>query len=562
MGFRIVVRLYHIQMWYILCLWLWSLLQALSEAVTSTLTHSLNLLLLIHQETVQVLLDHRVNGAIIMLLHVLLGARCKHITQPVMDSLKIVDLKLLLLFDLLIFKNFLPLLDNSLPHLHDFFHVLILEVNDLLECPLVHGDHAPIIILILPWLACYILGQLMIRSLPKTRGIHNLLLNWLIGMLLIALVHLIIVWLCYWLRTRMSPLIDSIESLLDILLLPVSLVSILIRILFLLFYRFRHLLLPIWFLLHSRCNTLLLNRSILCSHVLTAWLELISPDVPLAFLLDHPTFFNQLLFLFVFKLLLLHLHLPLNDLILKKLLPFFLLFEPFPVIHLPHELLLILLLTRFPLDVLLCRCGVAQVSFLTDIGRGLWLLSLVIVLRLLLCLGPFGIISCRGNMLIKELLVIFKLNLVLKVPPIVLLLLFMKGVSILSWLLDLNWSDILIHWLLLWGILLHAEVALLLNGYLGLIVVKYFSIKRWLNFGLSLLVWLQASISSSSIWLRWDWFLQLSSRHLLLQFNGIHPLLLVVRLLTIIFTHLVFEKVSFWGTLLYFHLVLRLSFID
>ena len=426
MRFRIVVRLYHIQLWYVLCLWLLSLLQTLSEAVSSTLTHSLNLLLLLHQETVQVLLDHRVDGAIAMLLHVL-RTWCKHVTQPVMDSLEVVDLKLLLLFDLFVFKNFLSFLDNSLPHVHDFVHVLILEVNDLLECFLVHGNHAPIFILILSWLACCILScyhnilrQLLIRCLPKTgnHSIHNLLLNWLIGMLFIALVHLIIVWLRYRLRNWRSPLLNSIEGLLDILLLPVSLVlvSILIRILFLLFNRFRHLLLPIRFLLHSRCITLLLNssstcwRSILRGHVLTARFELISPDVPFTFLLDHSTFFNQLLVLSVFKLLQLHLHLPLNDLIFKKLLPFFLLFEPFPVINLPHEFLLILLLTRFPLDVLLCRCGSAraQVSFLSDIGSGLRLLSLLLLLVigvllnrwLLLLLGSFDIYS-SGSLLIK-----------------------------------------------------------------------------------------------------------------------------------------------------------------
>lgn len=163
----------------------------------------------------------------------------------------------------------------------------------------------------------------------------------------------------------------------------------------------------------------------------------------------------------------------------------------------------------------------------------------------------------------------------LKVPPIVLLLLFLKGASILllllllgwllliSWLLllELIWSDnmlLLIHWLLLW-VLVQVQVVILLAGYLGLIVVKDFSIKRWLNVSLSLLMWLQASISSSSIRLRWEWFLLLSSRHLLLQLKGIHPLLLVIRLLTIIFTHLVFKELPFiiWITLLYLHLVWR-----
>lgn len=60
---------------------------------------------------------------------------------------------------------------------------------------------------------------------------------------------------------------------------------------------------------------------------------------------------------------------------------------------------------------------------------------------------------------------------------------------------------LLIHWLLLW-VLVQVQVVILLAGYLGLIVVKDFSIKRWLNVSLSLLMWLQASISSSSIRLR------------------------------------------------------------
>ena len=45
------------------------------------------------------------------------------------------------MLDLFVLKYLLALLDHSFPHPHYLLHVLVLEVNDLLEGVLVCGDH-------------------------------------------------------------------------------------------------------------------------------------------------------------------------------------------------------------------------------------------------------------------------------------------------------------------------------------------------------------------------------------------------------------------------------------
>jgi hypothetical protein len=58
----------------------------------------------------------------------------------------------LLLFDFFILKYLLSLLDDSFSHTHHFLHVLILELDDLLESMLVHRDHLLIFIIKRGWL--------------------------------------------------------------------------------------------------------------------------------------------------------------------------------------------------------------------------------------------------------------------------------------------------------------------------------------------------------------------------------------------------------------------------
>jgi len=56
----------------------------------------------------------------------------------------------------LVLKDLLTLSDDSLAHLHDLLHILVLEVYDLLESMLVHLDHLSIVILV--WSVCAQVG--------------------------------------------------------------------------------------------------------------------------------------------------------------------------------------------------------------------------------------------------------------------------------------------------------------------------------------------------------------------------------------------------------------------
>lgn len=69
----------------------------------------------------------------------------KHVAQAVVDGFEVLYLKGLLMLDLLVLKDLLSLFDDPLAHPHDFFHVLIFEVDDLVEGLLVHVDHLTIV---------------------------------------------------------------------------------------------------------------------------------------------------------------------------------------------------------------------------------------------------------------------------------------------------------------------------------------------------------------------------------------------------------------------------------
>ena len=104
--------------------------------------------LLLHQQIVQT----RHKGANLARRHLLvpalgvwLRALMKHVTQAIVDGFEILYLKCLLMLDLLVLKDLLSLLDDPLAHPHDFFHVLIFEVDDLVERLLVHINHLAVV---------------------------------------------------------------------------------------------------------------------------------------------------------------------------------------------------------------------------------------------------------------------------------------------------------------------------------------------------------------------------------------------------------------------------------
>jgi hypothetical protein len=105
------------------------LLVHLSDDITLSLAHSHNVLLLLNQKVIQVLLNSRVNLCLL---------RLEHISESLIYSPEILYLKVLLLFDLLILEYLLSLLNDSFSHTHNFLHVLILELNNLLESVLIH----------------------------------------------------------------------------------------------------------------------------------------------------------------------------------------------------------------------------------------------------------------------------------------------------------------------------------------------------------------------------------------------------------------------------------------
>jgi hypothetical protein len=105
------------------------LLVHLLDNIPLSLAHSHYILLLLNQEIVQILLNSGINLRLL---------RLQHITESLIDSPQILYLEMLLLLDLFILEYLFPLLNDSFPHPHHLFHVLILELNNLLEGMLVH----------------------------------------------------------------------------------------------------------------------------------------------------------------------------------------------------------------------------------------------------------------------------------------------------------------------------------------------------------------------------------------------------------------------------------------
>ena len=136
----ICVRVYlHFLLWFgvlLLSQWLGNLnltltilLVHLLDNITLSLAHSHYILLLLDQEIVQILLNSGINLCLL---------RLQHISESLIDSPQILNLKMLLLLDLFILEYLFPLLNDSFSHPHHFLHVLILELNDLLEGVLIH----------------------------------------------------------------------------------------------------------------------------------------------------------------------------------------------------------------------------------------------------------------------------------------------------------------------------------------------------------------------------------------------------------------------------------------
>jgi hypothetical protein len=143
------IRIYlHSLLWHLVLLlrqWLRNLnliliilLVHLLDNIALSLAHSHNILLLLDQEIIQILLNSGINLCLF---------RLEHISESLIYSPQILYLKMLLLLDLFILEYLFPLLNDSFPHPHHFLHVLILELNNLLEGVLIHRDHLLILII-------------------------------------------------------------------------------------------------------------------------------------------------------------------------------------------------------------------------------------------------------------------------------------------------------------------------------------------------------------------------------------------------------------------------------
>lgn len=112
---------------------------------------------------------------------------------------------------------------------------------------------------------------------------------------------------------------------------------------------------------------------VLSSGIVAAWLKQIPPDIPLLLLLDLPALLLQLPLLLLRDLLLLLLHPPLHQLFLLPNLSLLFLLLPRPVLHLALQLLLVLLLARFPIRVILVGIPGKVGSLSHKVPRLLWL---------------------------------------------------------------------------------------------------------------------------------------------------------------------------------------------
>ena len=83
-------------------------------------------------------------------LHYLIAAifRSEHVAELIVNSPQVLELHALLMLHALVLKDLFALSDDPLAHLHDLLHILVLEVDNLLECMLVHLDHLSIVIFV------------------------------------------------------------------------------------------------------------------------------------------------------------------------------------------------------------------------------------------------------------------------------------------------------------------------------------------------------------------------------------------------------------------------------
>ena len=113
------------------------------------LAHPHYVLLLLHQQAIQIILYVRVHLASHLLLWhlvVVVVFRSEHVPESIVHSFEVLQLHALLVLHPLVLKDLLALSDDSLAHLHDFLHVLVLEFDDLLEGMLVHLDHLSVVV--------------------------------------------------------------------------------------------------------------------------------------------------------------------------------------------------------------------------------------------------------------------------------------------------------------------------------------------------------------------------------------------------------------------------------
>ena len=112
--------------------------------------------------------------------------------------------------------------------------------------------------------------------------------------------------------------------------------------------------------------------AVLSCRIVTARLKQIPPHIPLLLFLDLPAFLLQLPLLLLRDLLLLLLHPPLHDLFLLPYLSLLFLLLPRPVLHLALQLILVLLLARFPIRVILVGIPGKVGSLSHKVSRLLW----------------------------------------------------------------------------------------------------------------------------------------------------------------------------------------------
>lgn len=111
------------------------------------LAHPHYVLLLLHQQAIQILLYVHVQPPDLPLCYLVVGVfRSEHVPEPIVDSPEVLQLHALLVLHPLVLEDLLALSDDPLAHLHDLLHVLVLEVDDLLEGVLVHLDHLSVVV--------------------------------------------------------------------------------------------------------------------------------------------------------------------------------------------------------------------------------------------------------------------------------------------------------------------------------------------------------------------------------------------------------------------------------